>query len=110
MHDDRNDSKSAAGSALLQVEVAYATPEKQMIIPLQVAEGTTLFQAAEQSGISGYFPELILSQVNMGVFGKLEKRPRQRVLKDQERVEIYRPLQIDPKEVRKRRAQEARDA
>lgn len=96
------------GQTSMDVEVAYATPEKQLILPLQVREGTTMFEAAELSGITKHFPEITLEQASMGVFGKLEKNPKARVLKHQERVEIYRPLLVDPKEIRKRRAEQAR--
>lgn len=89
---------------MIKVEVAYALPDKQMLIPLQVKRGTTMFEAAVQSGIAGKFEGLDLESAPMGVFGKAERKPRERVLEDGERVEIYRPLIADPKEVRKKRA------
>ncbi len=89
----------------IEVEVAYAKPEKQRIILLSVLVGTTVYEAAELSGIVTEFPEIDLEKASLGVFGKSEKNPRQRVLKQGERVEIYRPLLIDPKEIRKKRAQ-----
>lgn len=93
---------------MIEVEVAYATPQRQVIVPLRVEVGTTMFEAAARSNIVSQFPEIKLEQAVMGIFGKLEKQPRKRVLKAQERVEIYRPLQADPKEIRKRRADRAR--
>ncbi|WP_240554887.1 RnfH family protein [Oceanicoccus sagamiensis] len=89
---------------MIKVEVTYALPHKQQIIAVEVAEGTTVFAAAEQSGIVGQFPELDLASAKMGVFGKAVPKPQQEVVKEGDRVEIYRPLIADPKEVRKARA------
>lgn len=88
----------------LRVEVAFALPEKQVIIPVTVPEGTTMYDAAVLSGIAGKFPGLDLASSDMGVFGKIEKDPKTAVLRTGDRVEIYRPLVADPKEVRKKRA------
>jgi len=89
---------------MIQVEVAYALPEKQMIIPLTVKKGTSMYDAVVQSGISSKFEGLDVDSVPMGVFGKAERKPKERLLEDGERVELYRPLIADPKEVRKKRA------
>lgn len=89
---------------MIRVEVAYALPEKQKIIELHVEPGTTMYQAAVQSGITEHFEDLDLDKSPMGIFGKAEGNPKKRVLEEGERVEIYRPLKIDPKEVRKARA------
>jgi putative ubiquitin-RnfH superfamily antitoxin RatB of RatAB toxin-antitoxin module len=86
----------------ISVEVAYAKPEEQLILKLDVLPGTTLRQAIEQSGILERFPEIDLSQLKAGVFGKLKKLDQ--TLREGDRVEIYRPLIADPKEVRKQRA------
>ncbi len=86
----------------IHVEVAYALPREQVILPLDMPEGSTLMQAIEQSGILGRFPDIDLDRQKVGIFGKL-KKPDQ-VLRDGDRVEIYRPLIADPKEVRKQRA------
>ena len=94
---------------MIRVEVAYARPEKQKLIALEVPEGTTLYEAAVQSGITEHFPDLDLESAPMGVFGKAEPAPGKRVLQDGERVEIYRPLKLDPKEVRRARAEKARE-
>jgi hypothetical protein len=93
--------------AQIQVEVAYATPEKQRIIALDVDEGCTVFQAAEQSGICNEFPEIDLTEVKMGIFGKAVRNPSDEALKPADRVEIYRPLIIDPKVARANRAAKA---
>ncbi|MEH6549430.1 MAG: RnfH family protein [Pseudomonadales bacterium] len=90
----------------ITVEVAFALPDKQRIIALQVKPGTTAVEAAVQSGIDKVFPEIDLEQADMGVFGKSVK-PATYILEAGERVEIYRPLIIDPKEVRKKRAADA---
>ena len=84
------------------IEVAYATPDEQLILKLNVPPGTTLQQAIEQSGILDRFPEIDPAAMKVGVFGKL-KKPEQ-VLREGDRVEIYRPLIADPKQVRKERA------
>ena len=93
---------------LIDVEVAYALPDKQMIIAVRVPVGTTLFDAAVRSRMVEHFPGLDLASASMGVFGKLEKSPQSRVVQAGERVEIYRPLLTDPKEARKARAAKIR--
>ncbi|KAA0691315.1 RnfH family protein [Halopseudomonas laoshanensis] len=94
----------------LVVEVAYALPHKQKILSLTVPEGTTALQAVQQSGIQNHFPELDLDASAMGIFGKGIPKPAERILLSGERVEIYRPLIADPKEVRKQRAAKAKAA
>jgi len=91
----------------ISVEVAYALPDKQAIVQVEVEPGTTALAAAEQSGIVDRFEELTLEGAKLGIFGKAV--PNTHVMSAGERVEIYRPLQIDPKEVRKARAAEARE-
>ncbi|MTI15114.1 RnfH family protein [Sansalvadorimonas verongulae] len=94
----------------ITVEVAYALPERQKIISLLVPEGTTLYQAAELSGICDDFPELDLASAKMGIFGRAVPKPAEQAMKSGERVEIYRPLIADPKEVRRKRAEKAKAA
>ncbi len=97
-----------ADSGEILVEVAYATPERQTIRSLKVAEGTTALEAAQRSGIAEEYPGLVIDDgTRMGVFGHVVA-PSQ-VLKAGERVEIYRPLIADPKEVRKARAARAKE-
>lgn len=91
---------------MIRVEVAYAKPDAQVIIPLDVAEGITLEEAIEQSGILSQFPEIDLSKNKVGIFGKISKKDQ--VLREHDRVEIYRPLIADPKEIRKQRAKEGK--
>lgn len=98
---------------LITVEVAYALPDRQTILELLVEPGTTAFQAAERSGIVRSYPEINLDTAKMGIFGqalgtKGLKPPREHVMRAGDRVEIYRPLQADPKEVRRRRAEKAK--
>lgn len=90
----------------MTVEVSYARRDQQMIIPVVVEEGTTVEQAIELSGIRGHFPEIDLGKNKVGIFGKLCKLGQ--VLRERDRVEIYRPLIADPKEVRKQRAAEGK--
>lgn len=93
-------------SHTIHVEVAYARPDIQVIIPLDVAPGTTLMQAVQQSGVLARFPEIDLTVNKVGIFGKLGK-PDQ-ILREKDRVEIYRKLIADPKEIRKQRAAEGK--
>jgi len=86
----------------INVEVAYALPEKQVIRAVNVDAGTTIGAAIVQSGIMMDFPELDLENAKVGIFGKVA--PMTTVLSDGDRVEIYRPLIADPKEVRRKRA------
>lgn len=90
----------------IMVEVAYALPKEQLIIPLTVAQGTTAEAAVLASGIVRKFPEIDLTKNKIGIFGKLTKPDT--VLRHLDRVEIYRPLIADPKEVRKQRAAEGK--
>lgn len=89
---------------IMLVEVAYATPEKQKILEVEVPVPCTLFQAAELSGIVQEFPEIDLESSVMGVFGKRSAKPKEQTLNPGDRVEIYRPLLIDPKQARANRA------
>lgn len=95
-------------SETIAVEVAFALPEKQEIIALKVPSGTRMYEAARLSGITDKFPGLNLDNSSMGIFGKAEANPKEAILKEGDRVEIYRPLIADPKEVRKRRAETAK--
>ena len=89
---------------MIAVEVAYALPDKQKILSLQVAEGCTVYEAAINSGMEQHFPELNIVEAKLGVFGKAVAKPQQQLVREGDRIEIYRPLIADPKEVRKARA------
>ena len=87
----------------MQVEVAYAKPEQQVIISIDVDANTTVEQAIQHSGILEQFPEIDLSVNKVGVFGKISKLDAP--LREKDRVEIYRKLIADPKESRRKRAE-----
>ncbi len=87
---------------MLHVEVIYALPTKQQLVSLRLPPGSTVRQAIEASGLLQKYPEIDLAKNKLGVFAKLSKPDA--VLRDHDRVEIYRPLLADPKEVRKQRA------
>jgi uncharacterized protein len=90
----------------IQVEVVYALAAKQELVRLSLPEGSTAKQAIEASGLLAKHPELDLAKNKIGIFAKLSKPDT--VLRDRDRVEIYRPLIADPKEVRKQRAAEGK--
>jgi len=90
----------------INVEVAYALPEKQLIRAINVDVGTTIATAIALSGIMVDFPDLELEGAKVGIFGKVAAMTT--VLSDGDRVEIYRPLIADPKEVRRQRAAEGK--
>jgi hypothetical protein len=85
---------------LMRIEVAYATPEQQVIVALELPENSTVETAINASGLLARFPEIELSAV--GIFGKA--CALHQLLKTGDRVEIYRPLHNDPKEARRQRA------
>ena len=96
-------------SNTIAIEVAYALPDKQRIIKLDVPEGTTVMQAVTMSQMDSIFEDLTLSEdLKLGVWGKAVTGDR--ALVAGERVEIYRPLLVDPKEVRRARAARAKAA
>ena len=95
--------------ALIPVEVAYATPRCQLILHLDVVPGTTALAAVKLSNIVEEFPEINIDEDPMGIFskpldGKGRPKPNEYLLCAGDRVEIYRPLLIDPKAARLNRA------
>ena len=86
----------------LHIEVAYARPDQQHIVTLQVAPGCTIQDAIKQSNILQKYPEIRLDRNKVGIFGKLSQLHAP--LRTGDRVEIYRPLLADPKAARKKRA------
>jgi len=90
----------------IEVEVAYALPHEQVILKATISEGGTVADAIKHSGISVTYPEIDLAVNKVGVFGKMTKATA--VLRAGDRVEIYRPLIADPKEVRRQRAAEGK--
>lgn len=95
-------SDGAASARLIPVEVAWAGPEVQRIFALEVPEGSTVSDAVAASGVLEAFPEIDWPATDVGIFGRLTRKDA--VLRPHDRVELYRPLMADPKEVRRRRA------
>ena len=93
----------AAGGGGVQVEVAYALPSQQTVLKVSLPEGATAAEAIEASGICDRHPDIDLTQQSVGVFGQVVGLDTP--LQDGDRVEIYRPLQVDPKQAKRRRAQ-----
>jgi|TARA_B110000483_G_scaffold78338_1_gene97652 putative ubiquitin-RnfH superfamily antitoxin RatB of RatAB toxin-antitoxin module len=88
------------------VEVAYALPDKQSLISLEIEDGSTLKEAIEASGILESFEQIDLTKNRVGIFSKFATLDT--VLREKDRVEIYRPLIADPKKARKERAAEVK--
>ena len=84
----------------VRIEVAYAGPDDQLVLPVEMPAGTTVERAIRYSGILHRFPEIDLTRNKVGVFGKVCRLDRE--LNDGERVEIYRALIADPKAARRR--------
>jgi putative ubiquitin-RnfH superfamily antitoxin RatB of RatAB toxin-antitoxin module len=91
---------------MINIEVIYALKDQQRSVRLALAEGCTVKEAIERSGLLEEFPEIDLARNKLGIWNKLAKPDA--VLRDRDRVEIYRPLIADPKEVRKQRAAEGK--
>ena len=89
--------------APIRVEVVYARPDGQCLVEVDLATGARVREAVEASGLLARHPEIDLRKNRVGVFGKLVTLDT--VVNDHDRVEIYRPLSADPKDVRRRRAQ-----
>jgi len=92
----------AAAAPELQVYLVYATPQSEYIRPMRVPPGTTIGQAIEGSGVLASFPEINLVTQPVGIYGK--KKTLDTVLRERDRIEIYRALVADPKDSRRRRA------
>jgi hypothetical protein len=90
----------------IHVEVVYALANRQKVVPMHLPEGITVREAIERSGLLAEFPEIDLAKNKLGIWNKLAKPDA--VLRDKDRVEIYRPLIADPKEVRRQRAAEGK--
>ena len=91
---------------LIKVEVLFALPHEQILHIVEVPHGATLAEAIKISGLLEKHPEIDLASNKVGIFGKLSKLDV--VLRDRDRIEIYRPLIADPKEVRLKRAEEGK--
>ena len=97
----------AESTTQLHVQVCYATPERQILLDLSVPEGTSLQDAIVQSGVLTQMPEIDLGVSRVGIYGK--QQALDTVLREHDRVEIYRPLTADPKESRRKRAEKKSD-
>jgi hypothetical protein len=93
-------------AANISVEVIYALPAQQPLLHVLLAEGATVEDAIRASGVLEAFPEIDLAKNKVGIFSKLVKLDEK--VRDRDRVEIYRPLIADPKEVRRKRAEEGK--
>jgi putative ubiquitin-RnfH superfamily antitoxin RatB of RatAB toxin-antitoxin module len=93
--------------SVIEIEVAFALPGRQRIVSLKVTEGTTPRQAVIQAGLDRDFPELpaeTFREAPLGIFGRRLRDPEGETLRAGDRVEVYRPLEIDPKAARAERA------
>lgn len=97
---------TASDSATIRVEVVYARSERQELVTVNLREGATLKDALDASGLLQKYPEIDLAKNKFGIYAKLSKPDA--LLRDRDRVEIYRPLIADPKEMRKQRAAEGK--
>ena len=93
-------------SGKINIEAVYALPDEQTLFRQSVPEGATVAEAIKFCGILEKYPEIDLAANKLGIFGKLAKPDT--VLRDKDRIEIYRPLIADPKEVRRKRAEEGK--
>lgn len=112
-HKSANDTALRESSEHITVEVVYASVQEQKLIELQVPRGTSALDAVRLSKMAQYFPEIDLAQLDLGVFakpldGKGRPLPQDYILQAEDRVEIYRPLTIDPMQARLARAEEKR--
>ena len=96
--------------AVIEIEVVYAAVERQVLVSVAVPVGATVRAAVLGSGVGKEFPELNLADCPVGIFGKVIVDPDSRLVEAGDRIEIYRPLLADPKEVRRLRAAKAAEA
>jgi len=89
------------------VEVIYATLSEQKIIKLEVEEGSSILEVIHKSGLLEEYPEIDLSKNKVGIYNQV-KRPDE-IVKQNDRIEIYRPLLVDPKEARRKRADKQKE-
>ncbi|WP_192035861.1 RnfH family protein [Halomonas sp. YLGW01] len=107
---DATDITATGAAPSIRVEVAYALPNRQKIVTLEVPAGTSARQAVTMAKLERYFPEVPaqeFSEADLGIFGKALRDPEGQALREGDRVEVYRPLKIDPKAARAARAAKA---
>ncbi len=95
-------TKTHVQPQMMDIQLAYAMPEQPFLVDLTVPVGTTLEQVIQASGVLQLYPQIVLATDKTGIFGKI--RALDTVVRDGDRVEIYRSLQADPMESRRRRA------
>jgi uncharacterized protein len=91
---------------MIHVEVVYALPEEQRVLSLMVDSRMTVEEIIQQSGVLTLYPEIDLAKNKVGVFSRNVKLDS--LVRDHDRIEIYRPLLADPKEIRRKRAEQAK--
>lgn len=92
----------------IRVEVAYALPHQQTLLALDVPENSTVLETIQQSGILETYPEIDLTQQKVGILSRIVSLDTK--LQHKDRIEIYRPLIIDPKEIRRLRAKKQQES
>jgi putative ubiquitin-RnfH superfamily antitoxin RatB of RatAB toxin-antitoxin module len=102
MADALADTSAEPAAGMLEIVVCYAIAQQEYLHAMQVAPGTTIGQAIENSGVLAAFPDINLVTQPVGIFAK--KKTLDTVLRDRDRIEIYRPLVADPKDSRRKRA------
>lgn len=96
-------------TTIITIEIVYALPNKQTVLTLQIEPNTTVQQAIQRSEILKKYPEIDLESTNkVGIYGKQVKLDT--ILRHRDRIEIYRPLIADPKEIRRKRATESKNS
>lgn len=98
---------SGPSNYMVEIEVVYAAVDRQVLLAVTVPVGTSLRAAVQASAIAVHFPQLALADCPLGVFGKVMADADVRAVQPGDRIEIYRPLLADPKEVRRQRAAKA---
>lgn len=91
---------------LIHVEVVYALPQAQRVIKLAITPDTQACEIIEKSGVLELYPEIDLKKNKVGVYSRNIKLST--TVRDGDRIEIYRPLLADPKEIRRKRAEQAK--
>lgn len=95
-------------SSMIHVEVVYALPHEQRVLKLVVNQQASVEEIIRQSGVLELYPEIDLEKNKVGVFSRLVKLDS--TVRDKDRIEIYRPLLADPKEIRRKRAEQAKES
>jgi len=91
---------------LIEIELVLASAERQRLLSIQVSEGLTVAEVISQSGVEQEFPDEHIDDLAVGIWGKLVGRNH--IVRDGDRIELYRPLQIDPREARRQLARAGR--